>query len=88
MVVSAPARVQGTPWLRLLAGAQGGGVVDALIKDGSFNVRGVTRNADSAKAKALAARGVEVVQANQHDPDSVKDAVSGAYGVFLVTNFW
>ncbi|TDL19695.1 NAD-binding protein [Rickenella mellea] len=69
-------------------GAQGGSVVRFLLEDGTFSVRGVTRNANSDKAKELAAKGVEVVTANLHDIESVKKAFTGAYGVFGVTNFW
>ncbi|TDL21423.1 NAD(P)-binding protein [Rickenella mellea] len=69
-------------------GAQGGSVVRFLLEDGSFQVRAVTRNADSEKAKELAAKGVEVVTGNLNDIESVKKAFTGAYGVFGVTSFW
>eukprot|EP00499_Haloplacidia_sp_CaronLabIsolate_P001660 CAMPEP_0196800262 /NCGR_PEP_ID=MMETSP1104-20130614/40052_1 /TAXON_ID=33652 /ORGANISM="Cafeteria sp., Strain Caron Lab Isolate" /LENGTH=318 /DNA_ID=CAMNT_0042170671 /DNA_START=46 /DNA_END=1002 /DNA_ORIENTATION=- len=69
-------------------GSQGGGVMEALLAAGSFHVRGVTRNTDSEKAKALAERGVEMVQADQSDAEAVQKAVQGAYAVFLVTQFW
>ena len=44
-------------------GAQGGGLVNAILKDkkGSFAVRAITRDPNSAKAKALAEAGAEVV---------------------------
>lgn len=70
-------------------GAQGGGVVDALVANGKFSVRAVTRNPDSEKAKALASKkDVQVVKADIDDVDSLVDAFSGAYGAFFVTNFW
>mmetsp|Transcript_27461 Transcript_27461/g.88268 ORF Transcript_27461/g.88268 Transcript_27461/m.88268 type:complete len:321 (+) Transcript_27461:68-1030(+) len=69
-------------------GAQGGGVVDALLADGSFQVRGVSRNTDSDKAKALSARGVEMVAADMSDAEAMMKAVSGAHAVFVVTQFW
>ena len=50
-------------------GAQGGGVVDALLKQGTWTVRAVTRSA--AKAQALAKRGVEVVEADMGDKTSL-----------------
>src|SRR6185436_14184008 len=39
-------------------------------------------------AKALAAKGAEVVSANLDDVESLKKAFAGAHGVFGVTNFW
>ncbi len=68
-------------------GAQGTPVVKALVAKG-FQVRAVTRNPDSDKAKALKAAGAEVVKANLDDTANVEAAVQGAYGVFLVTDFW
>src|SRR6185436_2122320 len=64
------------------------GLVQALLEDGTFAVRAITRNVKSEKAKALAASGVEVVAANIDDLDSMKKAFEGAYGAFCVTNFW
>ena len=69
-------------------GAQGGGVVKALLAGGKFKVRGVTRSVESKKAKELASQGVEMVQANFDEPESLHKAIAGSYGVFLVTNFW
>lgn len=46
---------------------QGGAVADSLLKGGKFKVRGVTRNPASDKAKALADRGAELVQADFND---------------------
>jgi NmrA-like family len=50
---------------------QGGGVVNALINTTKFAVRAITRDRASDKAKALSARGVEVVQASLDDPASL-----------------
>ena len=69
-------------------GAQGGGLVRALLGDGEFGVRAITRNADSEKAKALRGAGAEVVAADIDDLPSMKTAFAGAYGAFCVTNFW
>ncbi len=71
-------------------GAQGGGVVDALLDDpgGGFRVRALTRNPDSDKARALQARGAEVVPADADDPESLAAAFAGAHGAFCVTNYW
>lgn len=71
-------------------GAQGGGLVRAILSDAgsSFAVRALTRDVNSAKARELAGLGAEVVEANLDDVDSVKRAFLGAYGAFCVTFFW
>jgi uncharacterized protein YbjT (DUF2867 family) len=71
-------------------GAQGGGLVNAILADpdGPFVVRAITRRADSPKALALAERGVEVVEANLDDESSLRRAFAGAYGAYVVTNYW
>jgi uncharacterized protein YbjT (DUF2867 family) len=69
-------------------GTQGGAVARALLADGNFAVRAVTRNMHSPKAEALTALGAEVVQASLDDQDSLLAAVDGAYGAYLVTPFW
>ena len=69
-------------------GAQGGGLARALLEDGEFAVRAITRNVDSDKAKALKAAGAEVVAGDIDDLASMKKAFAGAYGAFCVTNFW
>ncbi len=69
-------------------GAQGGGVVDALLASGQFAVRVVSRNPASKSAEALEKRGIEVVKGDLLEPGSLRTAFEGAYGTFLVTNFW
>jgi len=69
-------------------GAQGGGVVDALLASDQFVVRVVTRNPASKSAEALEKRGVQVVKGDLIEPSSLRAAFEGAYGAFLVTNFW
>jgi len=71
-------------------GAQGGGLVRAILNDkgGSFAARAITRDASSEKARSLAAAGAEVVQADLDDVSSLTRAFDGAYGAYCVTNFW
>jgi uncharacterized protein YbjT (DUF2867 family) len=71
-------------------GAQGGGLVRAILNDPDheFNVRAVTTDITSDKAKELAKLGAEVVAANLDNTDSIKAAFQGAYGAFCVTFFW
>ncbi|PVF90757.1 NmrA-like protein, partial [Serendipita vermifera] len=72
----------------LATGKTGGGMIDAILDDGTYAARAVTRNPNSDAAKALAARGVEVVQGDLNDPTSTEHAVEGAYGVLGATDFW
>src|SRR5687768_6144758 len=71
-------------------GAQGSGLVRAILDDpqGGFAVRAITRDVKSDAARALAARGAEVVAADVDDPASIDRAFAGAYGAFCVTFFW
>ena len=71
-------------------GQQGGSLVRAILADpnGGFAARAITRDTSKDKAKALAAAGAEVVSGNLDDVESLKKAFAGAYGVFVVTNFW
>jgi uncharacterized protein YbjT (DUF2867 family) len=64
-------------------GQQGGGVVRALQASGQFKVRALTRNPGEHRELAE-----EVVEANLDRSETLKAAFEGAYGVFLVTNFW
>lgn len=88
----------GTQWLlmstRVLVvgatGNQGGAVVDGLLAtdDEQFSVYGLTRDATSEKAQALADRGVTVVEGDLNDPESLRDAMNGVDAVFGVTNYF
>ncbi|MGE0472450.1 MAG: NmrA/HSCARG family protein [Nitrospirales bacterium] len=69
-------------------GTQGGGVVDELLARQRFAVRVLTRNPNSEKAKAVRAKGCEVVQGDLTKPETLEPAFKNAYGAFLVTNFW
>jgi uncharacterized protein YbjT (DUF2867 family) len=71
-------------------GAQGGGLVRAILADrsGGFAVRAITRNPDSEKAQALRVASAEVVAADIDDPATLDKAFAGVYGAFCVTNFW
>ena len=64
-------------------GQQGGAVMRALQASGQFKVRALTR--DPAKHPKL---GDEVVVADLNRPETLKAALAGAHGVFLVTNAW
>ncbi len=71
-------------------GSQGGGLARAILEnpDGEFSLRGITRNPDSDRARALATAGGEVVAADLDDEESLVRALEGAHGAYFVTNFW
>lgn len=71
-------------------GAQGGGLVRAVLNDpqGPFRVRALTRKPDSDQAAALARSGAEVVEADLDDIGSLIRAFRGADAAFCLTNFW
>lgn len=52
-------------------GQQGGGCVDALLRQGKFKIKAVTRDLSSDAAKALKKRNVDVVTANLSDKESL-----------------
>jgi len=71
-------------------GLQGSSVVNALLKDGKWTIRCVTRRPEDDKAKKLAARGCQVVKCDMVS-DTVQmltEMLKGSYGAFLMTNFW
>ncbi|KAJ4360953.1 uncharacterized protein N0V89_001522 [Didymosphaeria variabile] len=68
-------------------GNQGGSVARRFLAAG-YRVRGLTRNVSSPAATALKSTGVEIVQADLDDPQSLKEAFRGANAIFSVTNYW
>ncbi|KAJ5060782.1 hypothetical protein J3E72DRAFT_190104 [Bipolaris maydis] len=77
--------------LIVIAGAtgnQGSAIARGLIKTGDWHIRAVTRNVNGEKAKKLAAEGMEVVQGDYNDEESMRKAFDGAQAIFAVTNWW
>ena len=70
-------------------GQQGGSVVEYVINDPvlskEFKVRGITRDSTKPAAQALQQKGVDVVEADADDRDSLKRAMQGVHTVFGVT---
>jgi uncharacterized protein YbjT (DUF2867 family) len=71
-------------------GAQGGGLVRAILNDPSsgFAARALTRDVNTEAARDLANLGAEVVSADVDDAETLKRAFEGAYGAYCVTFFW
>ncbi|KAF9261084.1 NAD(P)-binding protein [Marasmius fiardii PR-910] len=71
-----------------VTGNQGGSVSSRFLIDPAYRVRGLTRNPNSPVAKRLAAQGIEIVQANLDDVQTLIPAFAGANLIFSVTNYW
>jgi uncharacterized protein YbjT (DUF2867 family) len=65
-------------------GKQGGSVVDSLLARG-VRVRALVRNLESERARALAARGVELVRIDIDDAVSLLAALKGVDAFFFMT---
>jgi uncharacterized protein YbjT (DUF2867 family) len=68
-------------------GKQGGAVARHLLQQG-FAVRALTRDTTKPAARALAAKGIEVVEGDMGDAWSLRKAMKDVYGVFSVQNYW
>ncbi len=78
---------EGTVAVTGATGQQGGAAARHLL-DAGWTVRGLTRDVTKPASVALAATGVEVVEADNEDPPSLERAFQGADGVFSVQNYW
>ena len=67
-------------------GQQGGSTVDALL-DADVPVRALVRDPSSTAARALRARGVEVLAADQEDGGSLARGLVDVAALFFVTTF-
>lgn len=63
-------------------------VQEFLKEPTKYHIRGLTRDTTSEKSKALAQQGVEVVQADLSDADSLQRAFEGAHIIYAMTDFW
>jgi uncharacterized protein YbjT (DUF2867 family) len=68
-------------------GQQGGAVARELLAR-KHPVRAMTRKPESDAAKALGKLGAEIVKGDLDDPESLKRAFGGVWGVFAVQNTW
>jgi uncharacterized protein YbjT (DUF2867 family) len=65
-------------------GNQGGVVLRHLLRHG-WRLRAMTRDPSKPSARELADMGVEVVEGNNDDPESLERAMKGCYGVYAIT---
>ncbi|KAA8569018.1 hypothetical protein EYC84_000691 [Monilinia fructicola] len=71
-----------------VTGNQGNSVAQRFLQDPDYKVRGITRNPSSATAQSLSAQGVEILEADLDNVDSLISAFQGANLIFSVTNYW
>jgi uncharacterized protein YbjT (DUF2867 family) len=69
-------------------GAQGGSVAKALLAQGKFQVRVMTRDTTSKNAIDLERTGAALVYGDLDKPGTLLSAMEGCYGVYGVTSFW
>ena len=65
-------------------GNQGGAVVQSLLPKG-YDIRTITRNPDSDKAKKLTEQGVKVMKGDFSDADSLLKAATGVDTIYAMT---
>jgi uncharacterized protein YbjT (DUF2867 family) len=70
------------------SGKQGHAVADALIKTNKFTVRGITRDKTKQTCNELERRGMQLIQADLNHAATLKPAFEGAWGAFLLTDFY
>ena len=70
-----------------VTGSQGGAVARALIESG-YQIKGLSRDPLSDRAKAMTALGVEMLKGDFEDTASLDRAMNDVDGVFSVQNFW
>lgn len=71
-----------------ITGNQGGSVAESFLADTNWRVRAITREPSKPAAQEWAARGVEMVAADQDDVDLLTKAFKGAHAIFAMTDYW
>lgn len=71
-------------------GQQGGSLIEHILNHPELSklyyLRGITRDSSKPSAVSLKEKGIEVIQADLSDPQSLVAAVADSYAVFGVTN--
>ncbi|PRP81793.1 putative hscarg dehydrogenase [Planoprotostelium fungivorum] len=71
-----------------VTGAQGGSVARTFAQLPDWRVRGITRNSSSPAAKKLQEIGVQIVQGDADDKQSLIDAFVGAHVIFSNADYF
>lgn len=67
---------------------QGASVADVFLKEKGWKLRGITRDVNKQSSLSWSQKGVEMVQADLNNPESLRKAFEGAKVIFAVTDFW
>ncbi|EED18711.1 hscarg dehydrogenase, putative [Talaromyces stipitatus ATCC 10500] len=71
-----------------ITGTQGGSVADIFLQEPGWKIRGLTRDPKKTSSAKWEVKGIEMVQADVDDFESLKRALQGAHAIFAVTDFW
>ncbi|KFZ03600.1 hypothetical protein V502_10813 [Pseudogymnoascus sp. VKM F-4520 (FW-2644)] len=71
-----------------VTGKQGSSVAEVFLKEGGWQVRGITRDPSKTSSKIWADQGVELIAADLDDVASLTKAFAGSTVIFGVTDFW
>ncbi|EMD59400.1 hypothetical protein COCSADRAFT_30851 [Bipolaris sorokiniana ND90Pr] len=71
-----------------ITGNQGSSVAHTFLSSPTWRIRGLTRHPTSPTSQHLSSLGIEMIQADLHDPSSLSRAFDGANLIFSATDFW
>ncbi|KAH8880203.1 NAD(P)-binding protein [Thozetella sp. PMI_491] len=71
-----------------ITGNQGASVADVFLKESDWKVRGISRDITKKSSIFWQGKGVEMVQGDVDNPESIETAFHGASAIFAVTDFW
>jgi len=71
-----------------VTGRQGGSIAKALLEDGNWNVRGLTRHAGSQRALEFSSKGVEIIAVDWQNKGELASALENCYAFFALTDYW
>lgn len=86
LAMSAASIAEETVLVAGITGRQGAAVAEELLTRG-YAVRGMTRKPASEEAKAMAGKGVVIVQGDYGDPESLRAAMQGVEKLFFYSGF-
>jgi len=69
-----------------ITGKQGGSVARALLQEGKYHVRGVSRDTSKGPAKELINQGIELIQGDATKEETLSKLFHGAHIAFAATN--
>lgn len=87
-VHNTPSNLTREPTQPLTEETQGSSVATTFLSEGSWHIRGITRDPTSLSSQIWANKGVELVQGDMNDAASLKSAFAGSHVVFGVSDFW